>query len=695
MPYAQGVRHQTGKQCLAGTREKLLDDIKDWIDNPKDNGPKLCLLTGLSGSGKSSVAHSIAEHYHQLKRLGSSFCFNKGKILSKLLFTTLAKDLAQFDRDFKHSLVNSIGNNASLQSVQDVNDQVQNFIISPMQNLTFVGPIVIVIDALDESGILGYRIELLRLLITLSKLPSNFRILLTSRPEEDVLKTLVPNPNVHHLKMGDVAKESTDKDILQFVSSQLTDELGMPLSTFQDQHYRTLVKKSEGLFQWAYLACSVIKGQMGGRSLNREMLWRYKQLTSNSSQELHHEKGVLDELYDVVLSQIIVEPEADGANERLKTLRALLGQILAAFQPLSANSLIRMYTMIPGLDLTLTEDIGWALGKLGALLTGVSDPSEPIRFIHSSFRDFVTTKTKSGKFYVEDLSQHHQLFVQGALYTLNQKLEFNMCQIPSSYYANSDVPGLKKRIAAYFDPWSKYAVQYWAMHLETILFDPPLECLIQLLLERKLLFWLEALSLLDIVNTAVGSLYAAAAYCQENGLILYILDAVRFVQMFATPLVRSVPQLYLSGIPSAPTTSIVYQEHIKLLKSVPVVHLGHTPHWPRTITSIQAHKDTVQAVAYSPDGRHIASGSNDETIRIWDAQTGQSVGTPLEGHTGWVYSVAYSPDGRHIASGSGQPVGTPLEGHTGAVDSLAYSPDGSHIASGSVDKTIRIWDAQT
>ncbi|KAI0046239.1 hypothetical protein FA95DRAFT_1404941 [Auriscalpium vulgare] len=145
MPYAEGVRHQTGKQCLSGTRKELLDNIKDWIDSPKQNGPKICLLTGLSGTGKSSVAHSIAEHYYQLKRLGSSFCFNKDKDRdhewSKRLFTTLAVDIAQFDPAFRHALVNSIGNNKALQFVQDLNDQVQNFIISPMQNLTFVGPI--------------------------------------------------------------------------------------------------------------------------------------------------------------------------------------------------------------------------------------------------------------------------------------------------------------------------------------------------------------------------------------------------------------------------------------------------------------------------------------------------------------------------------------------------------------------------
>ena len=113
------------------------------------------------------------------------------------------------------------------------------------------------------------------------------------------------------------------------------------------------------------------------------------------------------------------------------------------------------------------------------------------------------------------------------------------------------------------------------------------------------------------------------------------------------------------------------------------------------------------SVAYSPDGRHIISGSWDNAIRIWDAETGAAVGKPLEGHSGGVESVAYSPDGRHIISGSsdrtiriwdaesGAAVGRPLKGHTEWVRSVAYSPNGRHIISGSDDETIRIWDAET
>ena len=115
------------------------------------------------------------------------------------------------------------------------------------------------------------------------------------------------------------------------------------------------------------------------------------------------------------------------------------------------------------------------------------------------------------------------------------------------------------------------------------------------------------------------------------------------------------------------------------------------------------HDDYVASVAFSPDGRHIVSGSSDKTVRVWDAQTGQSVMDPLKGHDHSVTSVAFSPDGRHIVSGShddtvrvwdaqtGQSVIYPLKAHDDWVTSVAFSPDGS----ASHDKTARVWGAQT
>jgi WD40 repeat protein len=133
----------------------------------------------------------------------------------------------------------------------------------------------------------------------------------------------------------------------------------------------------------------------------------------------------------------------------------------------------------------------------------------------------------------------------------------------------------------------------------------------------------------------------------------------------------------------------------------------------QTLSTYRGHASAIFSVGWSPDGKHIASGSTDTTVQVWDAHSGGQVLT-YRGHTSPVLTVAWSPDGKRIVSGCGETGGEAggettvqvwnaldggqvltYRGHTQPVLAVAWSPDGTSIASGGEDSLIQAWDAAT
>ena len=125
----------------------------------------------------------------------------------------------------------------------------------------------------------------------------------------------------------------------------------------------------------------------------------------------------------------------------------------------------------------------------------------------------------------------------------------------------------------------------------------------------------------------------------------------------------------------------------------------------KLLKTLKGHISLVESLAFSPDGEILASGSSDETIKLWEISTGKLLKT-LKGHSHYVKSVAFSPNGEILASGSsdktiklweiskGKLLKT-LERHSDYVNSVSFSPDGEILASGSDDKTIKLWEINT
>ncbi|KAG2346199.1 hypothetical protein BDR05DRAFT_959801 [Suillus weaverae] len=746
LEYATGAGLNTSKLCLEGTREGILTEIKSWINNTGENVPPVFWLSGTAGKGKSAIAHTIANWFHVSGRLGACFCFTctENRHHEKIV-TTIARDLADGNLILRREIAHVVRNDNELRHTQDITRQWQKLIIEPIGNasLTITRPILIVIDALDESGAAKSREQILRLLAGTSdtsssqptKFPSHFRVLVTSRLLPDIHDTLHDLSHVLHVSMDDISSASAEHDIQLYLSNKLASVS----ADLKDTDFNLLAQKSDGLFEWARLASAHIKNT----NIVGDPIRRLRSVVSATFGKGVH---LLDDMYQRILGEIISEDE----EEVVPMFRSVMGQIIASSEPLPMVALNAMRLHFPNEDDRYKVEA--VMGPLGSLVIGTADPDIPIRPLHSSFYEFLTEKRRSGKFSI-DVSSVQSDLAFASLRVMARGLRFNICSLESSYFPNYAVPDLEKRVKDFIPVELSYSCRFWGTHLKATSFEPSLAKEVEAFFDgERFLFWLETLTLVKALNSTARSLSSVADWFTHNVEYMHTSDDARdtqhFIQTFGTTILHSTPHLYLSALPFAPTQSTIFRKFAARFPRTPRVVAGHVALWSLnenrhyghagvmsvaispdrkhivcgsydgTIqvwdmetgealgAPLRGHSEAVRCIAISSNGKRIVSGSNDHTIRLWDLETGKALGPPLRGHTTYVLSIAISPDGQRIVSSgektilvwdaqTGELLVAPLEGHTDVVRSVAISPNGRHIVSGSDDATIRVWDLET
>jgi hypothetical protein len=500
-----GKRHDT--LCLDGTRVGVLNEIRAWADG--DTEQYIYWLNGMAGTGKSTIARTIADKYCTQMRRGASFFFSRGGGdvgHAGKFFTTIARQLAQLLPALRRYICEAIAEQEEIAN-HTLRDQWNQLILRPLSKLDAISlhsSLVMVVDALDEcEGDSDIRL-LLRLFTEVKNLRSvRLRIFVTSRPETPIRLGFRTMPEFLHrdLVLHDVPQTIVDNDILVFLRDQFKEIREnfeyLPAGWPGDKTINLLVQKAGGFFIYAATVCRFIKSNDRWPPQQLLEVFLPEEERSSSQDLMHHVPSILpfaelDAIYLQILKHSMKGVGEDKDKEKIaKDFKQVIGCIILLSEPLSFTALGNL------LDLD-QEIIHLRLHHLRSVLNVPEDHDSPIRLLHPSFRDFLLDKERCHDllFWVEEKQLQEDL-ARCCLQRLTSgttRLKRDICNLhaPGIPVEGVDWSLVEQRLPAEL----QYACQYWTQHLQQSGQHCPDNSPVHRFLRQHLLHWFEALSLI-------------------------------------------------------------------------------------------------------------------------------------------------------------------------------------------------------
>jgi NACHT domain len=448
------------------------------VDSPHDRS--IFWLSGTAGTGKSTIARTVAREYYEKKKLGASFFFSRGEWdlgHAGKFFTTIATQLAGQSLDLKRYICEAIAKHTDIVD-QSLYEQGRRLILHPLSRVragSLSSPLVLVIDALDECEVDHDIRIILRVLAEVKTLRTiQMRVLITSRPESMISHAFytISGAGYRYFILDNVSLCIVNHDISTFFRYELgivRKIYDLPKQWPSEQAIQLLVKKAGG-FLWAATACRFIND--GKRFAERRL-----SLILEGDTTLISSESKLDKIYTTILAHSVGGEYNEGKQGQCERFRETVGSIIILFDSLPAVTLTTLLNKSK-------KEIDQSLDGLGSILQVSDSRNYPIRVLHFSFRDFLIDKQRctDQRFWVDEKKAHEAL-AENCLRLMFNTLGRDICGL--------NAPGLR------------YACRYWIWHLQRSRARLHDNGNIHLFLQKHFLHWLEALSLMRKTSDSI------------------------------------------------------------------------------------------------------------------------------------------------------------------------------------------------